>query len=355
MTVTPVEQAQRPQRPLGSLGLCALAVAVGGSFLISSTSSCSSSEQKLQTSVVYYLDRTMSAPEAGAIIALKKGYFESEGLKVRIVEGAIDRQPAVSVSDNSIAIGVAGVFEFLKTRAAGRTLVAFASAYTRNPIVFYVRHDSNMRSVADFANKVVAYEAGHPTAIVFDALLAKNHVSKSTIKPVAGLRTVSALASRAIDILPGYVGRESYLLNQMGVSFDQISPDAFSLHLPGSVYLTDEETLRSSPETVQKFLRALIRGWNTAYRKDGSDLSTIAEALGLSDVNTVSELLDQQRPLLRPSGRRFAELDPIDMKDALAVLVQQRLVPSDFSLTNALNIDILRDTYLTEQKSFFAN
>jgi ABC-type nitrate/sulfonate/bicarbonate transport system substrate-binding protein len=338
---------------LGRSGFCALAFAVH--CFTSAAPSYSASDQTSLTTIVFHLDGVLSASEAGTIIALNKGYFDSEGLNVQIVEGAVDRGPAALVSNEAKAIGVANVFDFLRARAAGRRLVAFASAYPRSPIVFYVRRDSNIRSIADFAGKTVAYEAGAATAIVFDALLAKNHVSKSTIKEVAGLLTVSALISRAIDILPGYIGRESHLLNQTGEPFDQINPDAFGLHLPGSVYFANEETLRSNPDIPRKFLRALIRGWDTAYRKEKEDLSTIAEVLRISDVNAVSNFLDQQRPLLRPSGRRFAELDIIALRDALAILVQQRLIANSPRLADAVNLEILSDIYRTEPKGPIPN
>jgi ABC-type nitrate/sulfonate/bicarbonate transport system substrate-binding protein len=88
--------------------------------------------------------------------------------------------------------------------------------------------------------------------------MARNHISQSTIKVVSGLRTVMALVSSKIDILPGEIGRESRLLNQLGQPFDQINPDAFGLHPPGSVYFTGEDTLKDHPDLVRKFLRAVI-------------------------------------------------------------------------------------------------
>jgi hypothetical protein len=60
------------------------------------------------------------------------------------------------------------------------------------------------------------------------------------------------------SILPGEIGRESRLLNQLGQPFDQINPDAFGLHPPGSVYFTSEDTLKDHPDLVRKFLRAVI-------------------------------------------------------------------------------------------------
>ena len=307
------------------------------------------------TTITYHLDGAINSSEAGAIIALNKGYFADAELDVQIIEGTVQDQSTAFVANNPRAIGVASVFDFLRARAAGQRIVIFASAFTRSPITFYVRRDSNIRSIADFAGKTVAYDAGHPTAITFDALLAKNHFSKSTIKEIAGLRTVSALVSRNIDILPGEISQESRLLNQLGQPFDQINPDAFGLHLPGSVYFTNEDTLRNDPDLVREFLRAVIRGWDTAYQKNAEDMRVIAAALQVPDINAIRLMLDQQRPLLRPSGIRSAELDPGFLNSALSILVQQRLITTSPRLADAINFDIVKDIYRSESKGAFAN
>src|ERR1700736_749458 len=109
-------------------GFCALALAVHCLVFTSPIPSYSASEETLKATIVYHLGNVMSVAEAGAFMALNRGYFDNEGLSVQIVEGAIDRQSADLVTDNPNAIGVASVFDFLRARAAGRHLVAFASA-----------------------------------------------------------------------------------------------------------------------------------------------------------------------------------------------------------------------------------
>jgi ABC-type nitrate/sulfonate/bicarbonate transport system substrate-binding protein len=218
-----------------------------------------------------------------------------------------------------------------------------------------VRRDSNVKSIADFAEKTVAYDAGDPTSIVLDALLAKNGFSKSKIREIAGQRTVAALIARKIDILPGRIGDESRLLEQMGQPFDQINPDSFGLHVPGSVYFIHEDTLKHEPDIARQFLRAIIRGWDTAYQKNTEDLQGISTALQIADLDTIRQILDRLRPLLRPSGARFAELDPTNLNTALSILVQQRLISSAPRLADAINFDVTKDVYRSEARRPLAN
>jgi hypothetical protein len=59
--------------------------------------------------------------------------------------------------------------------------------------------------------------------------------------------------------------------------------------------------------------------------------------------------------LLRPSGIRPAELDPIFLNGALSILVHQRLITNPPRLADAINFEISRDIYRSESKGSFAN
>jgi ABC-type nitrate/sulfonate/bicarbonate transport system substrate-binding protein len=308
------------------------------------------STAKAPAAISFFLDGSVSSSEIGALISLDRGYFTEANLKIQIVEGTTQGQVTARVAGTPKAIGVTNVFDFLRARAAGQRLVAFAAASARSPFVFYVRSDSKVRSIADFAEKNVAYDAGHPTSIMLDALLARNGFSKSRIREVAGQRTVSALIERKIDILPGRIGEESRLLEQMDQPFEQINPDSFGLHVPGSVYFMHEDTLKHEPDIARQFLRAIIRGWDTAYQKNTEDLQVISTALQITDFNTIKLILDRLRPLLRPSGARFAELDRIGLNTALAILVQQRLISSVPRFADAINFDVTKEVYRSEAR-----
>ena len=97
-----------------------------------------------------FLDGPVTPAEIGALTSLNRGYFSEANLKVHIVEGT-HGQATARVASTPRAIGVANLFDFLKARASGQRLIAFASAFARSPIVFYARRDSNVKSIADFS------------------------------------------------------------------------------------------------------------------------------------------------------------------------------------------------------------
>lgn len=292
--------------------------------------------------VQFCLGQPLGMSEAGAFTALKQRYFAEVGLAVEFTPD-VSRDRLADLSNRPVgSIGVADVFDFLRARADGQRIVAFASAYSRNPIVLYVRHDSMMRSVTDIMGKSIAYDRGTPAAIVFDALLAKNNLSKSSLKLVPNAASAQALEAGQIDVLLSEIGRESQLLDQSKQAFDQLSPSSYGLHLPGTVYFTTEETLRARPDIPRRFLFALGRGWDRIYRKTSEDLAELAEAVDINP-RLASKVLDEQRPLLRPSGIRPFELDMFYMRSAASLLVQQRLIKAAPNLAEAFDLDTVKD------------
>jgi hypothetical protein len=99
----------------------------------------------------------------------------------------------------------------------------------------------------------------------------------------------------------------------------------------------------------------VIRSWDTAYQKNTEDLLMLAGVLQIPDIDAIRLMLDQQRPLLRPSGIRSSELDPVYLNSALSILVQQRIIANAPRLADAINFEIMRDIYWPEPKGSFAN
>ena len=81
----------------------------------------------------------------------------------------------------------------------------------------------------------------------------------------------------------------------------------------------------------------------------------ISSALQIADLDTIRLLLDRLRPLLRPSGTRFAELDSNKLNTALSILIQQRLINNVPRLAEAINFDVTKEVYRSDPRRPLAN
>jgi hypothetical protein len=155
----------------------------------------------------------------------------------------------------------------------------------------------------------------------------------------------SDLREGRIDVLIGHREVEGQALVNADIPYRSLSPDSFGLHAMGPVYLVNERAL-SSPRHLEKILTAIADGWNAAYANYDRTIPIIAGAIDkkLSSAQ-ISRFMDAQRHVLRPSGTRFGELDPIKFRMLQGELMRQRAIQQPLDLARAVNFDILTEAY----------
>jgi ABC-type nitrate/sulfonate/bicarbonate transport system substrate-binding protein len=285
---------------------------------------------------------------AGEMVAFRSGLFQGVGLNLVLEPGGADADPITSVVSGADTFGVVRGDRFLVARSKGAPIVAFAAGYLESPVGFYVLEKSGIHTPQDFIGKRVVRLAGQDTALIYDAMLAHLHISRSQIREAAKGADISELINGNVDVWPGHVGREAYALQQRGISFNVIYPSNYGIHVPGTVYFTSEKVIRDNPSLVQKFLNAVIAGWNMTY----ADYSKSVQLISAFDEkllppDRVLFELKAERDTILPLGRRFAEFDETQWKMLRTILINARLIHDEDSvdLSRAVAYDFLKEAY----------
>ncbi len=294
---------------------------------------------------VLKLNGAVTPAFAGPIVAIAENLFEHEGLSVRLQPGTSDAETTSVVAADPHAIGVASAQGFLKARADGLPIVAFASSYVTSSVEFFSLSSVRLLGPADLEGKRIGYKPGLEPSTVLSAFIAKNFIAQSGLKIVESSDAVSDLLSGKIDILVGRRDVEGLMLENSGVPYRSLSPDAFGVHIMGPVFFASQEALRS-PTAIERFLIAIANGWASAYSESGRTGPIIVRAVNQGlDADRLSRFMDAQRRFLRPSGARFGELDPRKLRDLQEYLLQQRIIQQPTDLANAVNLGILAEVY----------
>lgn len=283
---------------------------------------------------------------AGELVALKANLFKSRGLGVALHRADDTAACLKAAATEPDVITDVSPQQFLMARAGGVPLVAFAAGFLIPTVDFYTLYPSTVRTPFDFVGHRVGYQPEQDTAFVYQAMLDHLGISRSTIHETATTRDVTPLIEGRLDVLPGHVGVEAYALARKGIAYQALGPADYGLHIPGTVYVTSEQTIRRNSPAVGNFLRAVIAGWDLTYADEQNSaawLSSYDPALLNSDM--VRFRLDQQRTALRPFGGRIGEYDPSQWRLLQDVLMQQKLLREPVDLDAAVNFDILHDTY----------
>jgi ABC-type nitrate/sulfonate/bicarbonate transport system substrate-binding protein len=287
------------------------------------------------------LDGPFNPAHAGALVALSKGIFARQGLDLQI-RAAGDSLARVTSGEDTI--GLASAESFLIAREKGAPVLAFAGGLLETPVVFVALESARIHTVADLPGKRVGVAPGETSEIIYRALLARAQVSPNKIEEIIGAE-LDALLAGVVDLVPG-TAATLFSLKQRGIAFTTIKPPNYGIHVPGTVYFVQEQTVRSRPALIRDFLKGLLAGWDTAY----GDLDAAAKALlalasdGLTH-DGVLYILSQQRELLRPPARRIAEFDLVQWRALRDILLRQKLLRHPVDLSNAVSLAFLEDVY----------
>jgi ABC-type nitrate/sulfonate/bicarbonate transport system substrate-binding protein len=297
---------------------------------------------------VLKLNGPITPSSAGALVAIWDGLFQRNGLSVQLHPGTDDTDVTSSVAADEHIIGLASTQGFLKARADGLPIVAFAASYIVSSVQLFALPSTRLQGPTDLEGKRIGFKSGPELSTILNAFIAKNSISQSGLKIVESDTAVFDLLDGRIDVLVGHWDVEGQVLENSKTSYQSLSPDSFGIHTMGTVYFANERAFLS-PGDLEKFLIAIANGWNSAYSDYDRTIPFIARSMNdeLSSAH-ISRFMDTQRRFLRPSGARFGELDPQRLKDLQDQLLQQRIIQQSIDLTRAVNYDILADVYRTK-------
>src|ERR1039458_2006291 len=114
-----------------------------------------SSDAKVTSVRIQWLDQ---AQFAGLYVASAKGYFKSQNLSVTIEPGGPDVSPVLLVASGSNDFGVSPATDIIQARSNGVPVVAIATIFQKNPVVFFSKISKNIKTPKDFTGHTVGLE-----------------------------------------------------------------------------------------------------------------------------------------------------------------------------------------------------
>ncbi|HEU4975684.1 MAG TPA: ABC transporter substrate-binding protein [Baekduia sp.] len=284
-----------PKAPTRLILLCAMLVALAASVAACGSDSSSSSSSSESSSSSSSSSASIPAkPESGTFrmgiepwlgygpwhIAQSKGYFQQNGLDVKITNFETDDQ-----INSAFASG-----KLDGTNIATHTALRFAAAGL--PIKIVLLEDESLKadailsgpdvtSIKDLKGKKVAYEEGTTSDILLSYALAHNGMSKQDIQPVP-IPAADAGSAFIAGKVPVAVTYEPYLTTAL-----KQNKDAKLLYTAGEdpglvsdVFVVSEDTLNNKPGQIA----ALIKTWGQSvdyYNNNKKDAQAIiSKAVG---------------------------------------------------------------------------
>lgn len=278
------------------------------------------------------LDWYPNAVHSAIYVAKEKGYFEDEGLNVKIEMPADTNDPLKLAATGKVDLAISYQSQILVSRAEDIPVVSIAAFVRHSLDAIMYKTESGIQSPKDLEGKNV----GYPSASVSEAIVASmvendgGDMKKVKMTDV-GWDLMSALATDNVDALVGaYINHEQVLLKSEGYNIDILNlpdygvPDNYEL-----IIVTGEKTLEKKKASFEKFWRAITKGHETLKEDPDAGLQVLLDHENESfplDKEIEKESLQVLLPLMEAENAPFGYQDEAAWQEAADWLYESKVI-----------------------------
>ena len=211
------------------------------------------------------LDWYPNALHAFLYVAIEKGYYAQEGLKVNIRFPSNANDAISLVAAGRADIGLYYQQDVIQARADQAVPVKSIGAVVQGPLnIVLSLKEKNITSPADLVGKTVGYAGTELSEALVRGIMANVGANYSDVELVdVGFDLMSSMTTGSVDATIGcLVNHEVPQLEEEGFQVNWFDLDDYGVptYYEG-IFLASDETIESDREMLSAFLRASARGF----------------------------------------------------------------------------------------------
>jgi NitT/TauT family transport system substrate-binding protein len=305
---------------------------------------CSEKRQPLEE-VNYRLKWLFNISVVGDLWADSQGIFEKNGLKVNVKPGGPEKDAIKELEIGHAQFGVASADQVIRAVSKGSPIVVLAQLFQINPLHWIYRPDRTpLKTPQDLAGKTIGITYGGNDETIMRALLAKYNIKEEEVTLFSVRYDYTPFYKGDVDFWPLYRNAQAPIigekLRKAGERFDLMSPSKLGIQFVANSVVTTQKMLEERPETVKRFMKALLQGWREALDSDNE--SKAIETVLKYNRETPEEIVKKQLPatriLMLPSPQfEFGKIDADAWKQTEHIMLTQKLIEAPVHIENRLN------------------
>jgi diguanylate cyclase (GGDEF)-like protein/PAS domain S-box-containing protein len=199
---------------------------------------------------------------AGYYAAVEKGFYQEEGLEVRLHAGDAQHQPITEVLAGRVQYAQSNS-EVLQQRLLGQPFVALAAIFQHSPSVLLTLEKAHLEAPQDLVGKTVMLLNVRDDAD-FLTMFLNEGIALAGVNIVPSSYNFDDLVTGKADAINAYLTNEPYHLQQQKIPYKVIDPSHYGVNFYSDILFTTEAEIRDHPNRVQALRRATLKGWRYA-------------------------------------------------------------------------------------------
>jgi len=305
-----------------------------------------STEAKDLTKMTFQLNWKITADHSPYYVAIKKGWFQEEGLDVNILLGQGSAYTVQVVDTGKAEIGISDAPVPIKGRAQGAKVKIIGIIFDKHPNCMYFWKESGIKKPQDVVGKTVAVPAADGHYVMWPAFAKQIGVDPGSVKfvNIEPTAKVAALATKKADVVfELYTGKP---FMEKAIPPDQLGTILWSDHgfnAYAHSYITRDDVLQKNPELLRKFLKASYRAWDFTLKNPEEAIKILAEYQPINQTDLLANLRLVMEFFKTDRYRKFGigYIDPARMGDTIDTVGKYMNVKIDFKPEEAYSSQFL--------------
>jgi PAS domain S-box-containing protein len=199
---------------------------------------------------------------AGYYAAELKGYYQQEGLNVKLIPGDPQHAPVPEVLSGRADFGITGS-DLVVNYANGDPLIALGAIFQHSPYTILSLKEKNIQVPSDLIGKKLMASPDQGWTEL-KAIFLKEGIHPDSLKLLSHTWNNSDLIDGKADAISAYISVEINQLRKMGVEPSYMLPINYGIDFYGDVLFTRKTMADADPITISKFRKASFEGWEYA-------------------------------------------------------------------------------------------
>jgi NitT/TauT family transport system substrate-binding protein len=290
---------------------------------------CTVKAARADQRVTYRLKWIQNMSTAGDLVADQQGHFKAEGLTVAIKPGGPERDAIRELELGYADFGVASADQVVRAMDRGSPVVVVSQLFQVNPLQWIYRQDRfAINRPDDLRGKTIGVTFGKNDELILRTLLDMAQIQSSQVRLYGVRMDYTPFYKGLVDLWPVYINTQGVeigaRLRASGEPVGFLNPAEFGVRFVANAVVTTQSIMDARPELVQRFVRALLKGWREAMDPANKDLAIAA--VQRFDRDTALEVLEQQldatRKIVQPlPGVRIGAIDTLGWRQTESIML----------------------------------